>query len=159
MTIIIDTREQRPWSFREDINIIYGTLKTGDYALDGDDSFAIERKSMDDFLGTISSGWERFQREIERMAEFSAKVIIVEGDYREVCYASDMTLAHSHWRLSPQFVMKRIAELTMMGCSVLFACDRELAAGLATSILIQRKYELDKNRNATNSELQTGQNR
>ena len=51
--IIIDTREQTPWSFPPEIPVEIGTLKTGDYALAGDDAFAIERKSKDDFLGTI----------------------------------------------------------------------------------------------------------
>ena len=53
LRIIIDTREQIPWSFPPEIPVEIGTLKTGDYALAGDDAFAIERKSKDDFLSLI----------------------------------------------------------------------------------------------------------
>jgi ERCC4-type nuclease len=89
LKIIIDTREQSPWSFPPECAVtVRGTLSAGDYAIYGDDSFAIERKSLDDFLGTISSGWERFQRELKRMesASFPARIIIVEGDFVSIMY-------------------------------------------------------------------------
>ena len=60
--IIIDTREQRPWVFPAYVAVRVDTLKQGDYALEGDDRYAIERKSLEDFIGTIFSGWERFKR-------------------------------------------------------------------------------------------------
>lgn len=144
MRIVIDTREQCPWSFDPaQVDAFIGTLKTGDYALEGDDRFAIERKSLDDFLGTISSGWPRFCRELNRMSDFVAKVIIVEGNYATCTFAEvDGELIppqHRHWLLSPQFVEKRIAELTMRNVSVLFATNADLAAGLATAIFKQRE--------------------
>ncbi|MEO0797334.1 MAG: ERCC4 domain-containing protein [Verrucomicrobiota bacterium] len=150
MHVIIDTREQRPWSFDPSaVCARVGTLKTGDYALDGDDSFAIERKSLDDFLGTIATRWPVFCKEINRMAEWSAKVIIVEGDFKDCCFREAQGGAiigpyHSHNQLTPQFVMKRIAQLSMRGVSVLFAHNAELATGLATSILRERWLELSE---------------
>ena len=43
-TIIIDTREQQPWSF-EDYVVANKKLDTGDYSIEGlQDVFAIERK-------------------------------------------------------------------------------------------------------------------
>lgn len=146
--ILIDTREQTPWSFDETIETTVCTLKTADYALADDDSFGIERKSLDDFLGTISSGWPRFVRELNRMdeADWAAKVIIVEGDYSSCTFHErDGELIppeHRHWMLTPQFIEKRIAELTMRNVSVLFAKDAELAAGLAVAIFRQRKKHL-----------------
>lgn len=148
MPVIIDTREQRPWHFSPDVvSARVGTLKTGDYALVGDSTFAIERKSLDDFLGTISSRWPVFCKEIGRMEGWTAKVIIVEGDYRLCCFRIDADgnmrcPAHDHDNLTPQFVMKRIAQLTMRGVSVLFAHDAELAAGLATAVLRERWAQL-----------------
>ncbi len=142
--IIIDTREQRPWAFDPaQARVSMGTLRTADYALAGDDGFAIERKSLDDFLGTISGGWDRFCREIERMRDWPAKVIIVEADFERCCFrvdASGNLLApeHSHPMLTPQFVAMRIADLTMRGVSVLFAGNASYAAGLAYRILLER---------------------
>ena len=165
LQVIIDTREQTPWAFdltRVEARI--GTLHTGDYALEGDAQFGIERKSLDDFLGTISTGWTRFVRELNRMDEsnWAAKVIVVEGDYATCTFRnSDGQLippAHRHWMLTPQFIEKRIAELTMQGVSVLFATDSSLAAGLATAILTQRNQQLHEHqdRSITNPQLQAG---
>lgn len=143
--IIIDTREQTPWAFDPaQVDARIGTLQTGDYAIAGDDRFGIERKSLEDFLGTISSGWDRFGREIERMAaaDWVARVMIVEGDYAQCCFAEGkgelIPPQHRHYRLSPQFIERRIAELTLMQVSVIFATDPHLAAGLATAIFRQR---------------------
>ncbi len=147
MVIVIDTREQRPWSFPPHITTEIGTLRTGDYAIKGDDRFAIERKSADDFVGTISLGWCRFVKELNRMVQFDAKVIIVEADFETFCFrtASGQILPpdHEHTRCTPQFVMKRIAELTMRNVSVLFAGNAELASAIALRIFIERQTKLD----------------
>ena len=125
----------------------------GDYALADDCEavrgrealavrFAIERKSLDDFLGTISVGWDRFQRELVRMEAFPARVVIVEGNFAECCFSGDegcvIPPPHNHPSLRPAFVARRIAELTMMGVSVLFAGDAQLAAGLAYRVFRRR---------------------
>lgn len=159
MIVVIDTREQRPWGFPpavydhdgnavEQVTQEIGTLKTGDYALKGDDHFAVERKSGDDFLGTVSSGWHRFCRELNRMDEagFAAKVVIVESDYETFCYrirqGAILPPDHQHVRCTPQFVMKRIAQLTMRGVSVIFAGTSEHGAALALRILVERQDQL-----------------
>lgn len=149
MIITIDTREQRPWSFPEGITIEVGTLKTGDYAIKGDTRFAIERKSADDFVGTVSSGWERFRRELNRMEEsnFVAKVIIVEGDFMTFCFTERHGIVippeHEHDRCTPQFLMKRIAELALRGVCVMFAGDANLACAMALRLLFARQAQLD----------------
>lgn len=151
--IVIDTREQTPWSFPPHVPVVVGTLKNGDYALQGDKNFSIERKSAGDFLGTISSGWGRFCRELNRMDEaaYPVKVIIVEGDLSLFTFGGNgenlIPPAHEHFLCSPQFIFKRIAELTMRKASVLFAGDAELASALALRILIEREKELDNGNN------------
>lgn len=86
--VTIDTREQTPFAFPPElVKATIGTIKTGDYCITGDKGFAVERKSLDDLLGTISSGWERFQREIfrARSAGFSMP-IVVEGTLDDVVF-------------------------------------------------------------------------
>lgn len=145
MIIIIDTREQRPWSFPPHISVEVGTLRTGDYALKGDDHFAIERKSADDFVGTVSLGWHRFVKELNRMddANFAAKVVIVETDFETFCFrirqGEILPPDHEHTRCTPAFLMKRIAELTMRGISVIFAGNAELGSAIALRIFIERE--------------------
>lgn len=158
LDIIIDTREQAPWAWPEhQASVRVHGLSAGDYALAQDcyeldgrrDTygvrFAIERKSLDDFLCTISTGWERFGRELERMSQFPSRVVIVEGCFDQCCFGAGtngelMQPQHSHARLLPQFVASRVAELTLMGVSVLFAGDAGLAAGLAYRIFTRRDY-------------------
>lgn len=150
LRVVIDTREQRPWAFPPDLaEVQRGTLRTGDYALVGDDAFAIERKSLDDFLATVSSGWERFLREIGRMegSDFAARVVIVEADFAACCFhqSTEGTLvppAHQHPQLSPRFVARRIAELAFMGVSVLFAGCADFAAALALALFAERSRTL-----------------
>jgi ERCC4-type nuclease len=146
MRIIIDTREQTPWSFPATVETARGTLQAGDYALAGD-TWAIERKSLDDFLGTVSTGWERFQRELDRMPWEAAKVVIVEGEFGQCCFRSGVAgeivgPSHNHPMLSPSFVASRVAELTMAGVSVLFAGDPGQAAALAYHLLRRRELEI-----------------
>lgn len=149
MVIVIDTREQRPWGFPPHIKVEIGTLRTGDYALKGDEAnFAVERKSGDDFVGTISLGWHRFCKELNRMedAHFAAKVVVVDTDFETFCYRLRQgTLIppdHEHTRCTPQFVMKRIAQLTMRNVSVIFAGSAEYGAAIALRIFYEREEQI-----------------
>ena len=160
LRIVIDTREQCPWGWEPcDVVCTFAGLSAGDYALESDTqkvrgrdslavSFAIERKSFNDFLGTISTGWERFQRELDRMASFPARVVIVEGTFEMACFHQcekpnrfgELVVApsHSHPSLQPAFVARRVAELSMMGVCVIFAGDAQMAAALAYRIFLRR---------------------
>ena len=155
LRIVIDTREQTPWAWDlSDATTEIHALTAGDYALRADCEpqkgkksmavrFAIERKSLEDFLGTIAQGWDRFQRELIRMESFPARVIIVEGDFASCCFkyldGEVEAPQHNHPRLTPLFIARRIAELTMMNVSVLFAGDASLASGLAYRIFRRRE--------------------
>jgi len=149
--IVIDSREQAPWAWSPHlVRTSVRGLDAGDYALADDCteiagrasfavSFAIERKSLDDFVGTISSGWDRFCNELYRMREFPARVVIVEGNFADCCFGGDgVAPKHNHPQIMPQFVASRVARLSMMGVSVLFAGDAMLAAGLAYRVMVER---------------------
>ena len=153
MKIIIDTREQTPWNFDGSLaEVAIGTLRVGDYALDGDTGFAIERKSLNDFLGTVSKGWARFQREIYRAKERGFTLpVIVEGRLEQVMFHLDELGSvqppdHNHPRLTPAFVLKRIGELQQIGASVFFAECPQYAAAVAFAMLHER-WELLKDDN------------
>jgi hypothetical protein len=147
--ITIDKREQRPWSFSPEVaKVRMGTVRTGDYCVTGDKGFAVERKSLNDFLGTISTGWDRFKREINRasVAGFHLPVI-VEARFSDILFAvqNDGTITppqHDHPRLTPGFVLKRIGEMEMLGASARFADGPVEAAMLAAALLFQRYQEL-----------------
>lgn len=93
-TVIVDTREQAPWSFqnlRADSSQKYRPLvvfterkglESGDYTIKGyEDQFSIERKSLADAFSTFTVDRERFERELERLNKMRFAVIIVEAGF------------------------------------------------------------------------------
>lgn len=153
--IVIDSNEQMPWGWEPcDAVTEVAKLACGDYALAEDTEtpkrgkatrpvrFSIERKSLNDFLGTVSTGWDRFQRELIRMESFPARVVIVEGDFEDCCFkevsGEVLPPPHNHPQLQPAFVARRIAELTLMGVTVLLAGNAALASGLAYRVFKRR---------------------
>lgn len=97
ITILTDTREQKPLSFSDEVANQVATLHTGDYSLLGyESSVAFERKSVDDLVGTLISGYEadtrkplqRFNRTLLRLQRYDLKAIVIE------CQPIDIDLKH-----------------------------------------------------------------
>ncbi len=75
-TIVIDSREQRPYQFP---GAVVQALPTGDYSIVGlTDRVTIERKSKSDAYSSLGHGRARFRRELERLALFDYAAIVVE---------------------------------------------------------------------------------
>lgn len=147
--IIIDTREQKPFDFPLNVPVKRATLKTGDYAIEGDDFFAIERKSKADFLGTIFHDWQRFKRELQRMADgnFVAKIIIVEADFKDFLFSENtdgelIAPNYTNTCIPPQAIISRIAELSLMNVTILLCGNAQYAATMAYYILLNRLKQL-----------------
>ena len=69
MQILIDTREQDALTFNKDIETERVKLNVGDYGCKIGNSLAplfFERKSLGDLYGTLSGGYKRFKKEINR---------------------------------------------------------------------------------------------
>lgn len=121
---IIDTREQQALS----IDGIRAKLNVGDYGLipEKDIGVYIERKSLADFIGTLSLGYDRFVREIERAKEVGAYlVILVECPLSEA-------LQHKpkHSMVNMAHVFKNLRDILSRSKHVqaLFVGDRDEAA-------------------------------
>ncbi len=89
MKIIRDSREQSPFHFEdgryEGVEVIEGTLTTGDYSIAGLESrVAVERKSLADFIGSISTGRERFERELTRARGLDAFMVVIEAPFSDL---------------------------------------------------------------------------
>jgi len=82
--IMVDTREQDPLEFN---NSRIEKLYVGDYLLE-DENYTytfVDRKSEADFLGTLSSGYDRFEREIEKTVALNACLFVVtESDIESI---------------------------------------------------------------------------
>lgn len=137
MVVLVDTREQTPWAFPDEyVETRRATLNYGDYALEGD-LFSVERKSLDDFVGTVSTGWERFCRELWRMPDALPRVVVVEGTFKRI-----LNHEYSHPAVQPKLVVSRIAALTLAGVSVLLCDNHVMAAGMAYRMFRWRQAQL-----------------
>ena len=74
--IFIDTREQQPLKFKNSKSM---KLDFGDYTSIGDDytHTYVDRKSETDFKSTLSTGFDRFRRELQRAKDFNSYLYIV----------------------------------------------------------------------------------
>lgn len=84
-TIIIDSREQKPYKFLKYKTEILA-LSEGDYSIKGfENEFALERKSLSDFVSSITSGRSRFEKEIIR-AKKNLKyfAVIIESNFNDI---------------------------------------------------------------------------
>lgn len=84
LVAVIDTRERTPVDLSP-LTHVRKCLKTGDYSIYGhEDKIAIERKSLQDFVGCCGQSRARFEREIERLRTFKYRAIVIEGDWSAV---------------------------------------------------------------------------
>lgn len=84
-TIIIDTREQKPFDFSPAVKTEIATLAIGDYSIRGlEHQITIERKSLADLLGSITFGRDRFVRELKAMRQYRFAAILIESTWSEI---------------------------------------------------------------------------
>jgi DNA excision repair protein ERCC-4 len=87
MRILIDTREQTPFTFKSyDVTPELATLPVGDYSLPGfEDRVSIERKSLDDLIGCLMNGnRERFKKELARGRCYELFAVVVEANLSDL---------------------------------------------------------------------------
>ena len=87
--VIVDTREGNPFTFQSLPNwiggILRGTLRTGDYTIQGMEALlSLERKSLEDLVGTLMHRRNQFLNECEQMQQYLYRVILVEASYEEI---------------------------------------------------------------------------
>lgn len=111
--ILIDTREQTPLSFS--LKTKSECLPFGDYKLDDDiitHNCYIERKSLSDFYGTLSSGLARFKREIQRALDAKCNfIILIESPFQSVYEFIKQPHIRNKVRISPEFIFRNMREL------------------------------------------------
>jgi len=146
--IYVDTREQQP------LQIDYPTevrgLKFGDYALnDPDNKCYIERKSIKDFIGTLSGGYERFCREIERAIAANAHlVVLVERPLAECLSFNHLDYVYKKTQATPEFVFYNVRNIIQKypEAQFLFVKGREECVRVMKRIFFSegqfRKYDL-----------------
>jgi ERCC4-type nuclease len=96
MKILVDTREQLPFTFsRFQAEIERAALPCGDYSLPGfEDRVSIERKELNDLIACLMNGnQDRFERELSRGRYYELFYVVVESSLEDVSmgrYRSEM---------------------------------------------------------------------
>ena len=99
-TIIIDTREQLPLSF-EGFQTKSEMLEVGDYSIEGlTNSVSVERKSLPDLLMCMTSGRERFEKELLKLRGFRHAFVLVEGSFDCIITGTYRSQMHPHAALA-----------------------------------------------------------
>lgn len=97
-TIIIDTREQDPLPFAA-YPTERGTLLTGDYSVAGCETlFGVERKTISDLVQSLTTGRDRFTRELERLRGYRFARLLIIG------YPGQIDMGHYRSRASPKAI-------------------------------------------------------
>lgn len=145
-TIIVDTREQRPWSFAHRATS-KTKLDTGDYSIAGmEDIIAIERKqSVNEIATNIVE--TRFVNVLKRLSSIKYGFILLEFDLEDIFrYPIGSNMPKHLWeksRIKPQFIMKHVLEWQMKyNIHVLFCGDADNAEKTAEYIF-DRVYKLE----------------
>ena len=136
MTILVDSREQKPFTFeheRYDVKIQPGTLTVGDYSLCSlEDKVAVERKSLPDLVQCLGRERERFERELQRGAALDAFAVVVEGSW------SDLANGNFRSQLNPHAACQSVlAFMARYRTAFLFAGSRPAAEYVTWGFLRQ----------------------
>ncbi len=137
--VLIDTREQRALRFPPELGVDCGsaTLAAGDYSFRGFTGvIALERKSVADLIGTLTKGRERFENELDLLAELRWAAILVEGRRGDVEAGIYRSLA------TPQSIMGSLRAIWMRWRVPTFWCDSP--EGCAREVAWYGRRLLDK---------------
>lgn len=129
--IIIDSREQEPFSFS--LPSVRKKLDAGDYSIEGLESVvAIERKSVQDFIGTVIRGRERFRKELRRLQTYEQSCVVVEGNLRDILDGRFSGGMHPH-----SIVGAALSIIVDYGIPVYFCSDRQACCHFVEEFLIR----------------------
>jgi len=140
MQIIVDTREQSPYSFATITpppETIRATLKTGDYSLAGyENKITIERKSLIDTFGTFGRGRRRFEKELERMKSYDFAAVVIEADWVTI-----LRCPPTRSKLNPRTVYASILTWAIRYGVHFFLCPNRAFAEKTTYRLLERFWK------------------
>ena len=131
LVIIVDSREQQPYSFTGHKTIVKG-LPTGDYALSNCNDIAIERKTINDLVGSLTKGRERFESELQRGSQLPYFALVIEANL------SDLMNGNYQSKMLPKSAIQTLLSWSVKYNSHIFFCEnREYAEKVTLSLLLK----------------------
>jgi ERCC4-type nuclease len=138
-TIIVDTREQQPWSLKHH-TIANKKLDTGDYSVEGyEHLLCIERKhSISEFVNNMTE--KRFSDVLERMSKYPYSFIIMEFDFDDIVnFPVGSDIPKHIWknlRINPAYIIKYISDIQIKyNIKILFCGSAYNAEKIAVSLM------------------------
>ena len=141
-TIKIDTREQKPYQFTVPTTI--DTVPIGDYSICGlEDCISLERKTLDDLIGCLTSGRERFKKELHRGQALDYFALIVEASL------SDLANGKYRSQMGAKSAVQSLLSFSVKYHLPIFFCEtREYAQRVTESLLSKYAREIEKKNKA-----------
>jgi ERCC4-type nuclease len=134
ITVVVDTREQEPYTFDpRSVAVIRRALPAGDYSIEGhEDSVAVERKTLEDFVSTVIRSRKRFKRELQRLSGYAAACVVVEADL------SDILGGRYRSGANPNAVLGTVLSIVVdFDIPVFFCSDRQAACRFVEGYLLR----------------------
>ena len=136
--ILIDTREQKPLYFKNSESL---KLDVGDYAVGGDlyDYTFVDRKSYQDFCATITNGYARFVKELERCRSMGCMLFVVTEVAFDKMWANNRA---GYKKVNLDYVYHRMREIQAEYsdcCQFVFSGSRHKSEEIIPKILVLGK--------------------
>jgi ERCC4-type nuclease len=132
--VIVDTREQHGYTFPSGrVTTVRRKLDAGDYSLEGrEHEWAIERKSLADFVNTVVGDRARWHRELARLWGYRFAAVVVEA-----C-VHDVLAGGWHGGALPSSVLAASLEIAQdYGVHLVWAGNRATAERMVEAMLIK----------------------
>ena len=138
MKIVTDSREQLPYSFETPSEV--GALACGDYSVAGlENCVAVERKTLDDLIGCLTSGRDRFERELHRGRALDYFALVIEGSL------SDLSNGNYRSKMLPKSAIQSLLAFSVRYRLPIFFCEnRAYAQRVTESLLLKYAREIEK---------------
>lgn len=114
ITIIQDTREKHGYDFPGSEII---KLSAGDYGVkEFPNQIAVERKTLDDFVGTVVQEWERFIIELNLLVRHKFACIVIEGSVQDILENKYKSNVSSKVVLAKAFFITSVFRIPVFFC-------------------------------------------
>lgn len=142
LTFVIDSREQLPYSFNGYKTVVQN-LPIADYGLLNCPDCLVERKSIDDLIGSLTKGRDRFERELRKGSMAPYFALVIEASL------SDLVNGKYQSQMLPKSAIQTLLSWSVKYNTHIFFCDnRQYAEKVTLSLLLKygrifyQKYHL-----------------
>ena len=146
LLLSVDTREQIPLVFdNKEVKVLSQKLDYGDYVAMGENynGIFIERKSLADLIATISMGYERFNKEVQRAKKMNGYVVVlVESSLNDALSFNFLPHISRNIKARPDFIFHRIRESMRVHSNLqyLFVKNRDEASQAVVKLCMGKEY-------------------